>query len=100
VIPFPRSESLGKVCWSNTSTSGGIFSEIISFDFSVEGHTIRINIRAKGCSNRDSRIIWVQRWHVADLYDLIYAALISGELEVNREALLSTSIRITIFVAV
>ena len=24
----------------NTSTSGGIFSEVISFDFSVEGHAI------------------------------------------------------------
>lgn len=39
----------------------------------------------------------LQRNHVADLFDLAYATLLSGDLEVNRRELLSTFFRITVF---
>ena len=41
-------EALHDFCVTyNTATSGGIFIEVISFDFSVEGHTI--HTRQPGC---------------------------------------------------
>ena len=39
----------------------------------------------------------LQRRHIADLFDLIYATVISKELEVNRSELMSVFFRITIF---
>jgi predicted nucleotidyltransferase component of viral defense system len=39
----------------------------------------------------------LQRRHIADLFDLIYATIISQELEVNRLELMSVFFRITIF---
>jgi len=39
----------------------------------------------------------LQRRHIADLFDLVYATLVSQELEVDRGQLLSTFFRITIF---
>jgi predicted nucleotidyltransferase component of viral defense system len=39
----------------------------------------------------------LQRRHIADLFDLVYAVFISGDIEVNRRELLSTFFRVTIF---
>jgi len=39
----------------------------------------------------------LQRKHIADLFDLVYATIISPEIDVNRAELLSTFFRITIF---
>ena len=39
----------------------------------------------------------LQRRHIVDLFDLVYATIINPEIEVNRAELLSTFFRITIF---
>ena len=41
----------------------------------------------------------LQRRHIADLFDLVFATLITGQTEVNRAELLSTFFKITIFQA-
>ena len=39
----------------------------------------------------------LQRKHIADLFDLVYATIISPEIEIDRRALISTFYKITIF---
>ncbi|MET0116023.1 MAG: nucleotidyl transferase AbiEii/AbiGii toxin family protein [Sedimenticola sp.] len=39
----------------------------------------------------------LQRKHIADLFDLVYAAVISPDIEIDRSQLLSTFFRITVF---
>ena len=39
----------------------------------------------------------LQRKHIADLFDLVYATIISPEIEIDRSALLTTFFKITIF---
>lgn len=39
----------------------------------------------------------LQRKHIADLFDLIYATVINPEIEINRQELISTFFKITIF---
>ena len=39
----------------------------------------------------------LQRKHIADLYDLVYAIVINPEIEINRQELISTFFKITIF---
>jgi len=39
----------------------------------------------------------LQRKHIADLFDLVYATIINPEIEINRQELISTFFKITIF---
>lgn len=39
----------------------------------------------------------LQRKHIADLYDLVYATMINGDIEIDRAQLISTFYKITIF---